>query len=259
MRSRRSPRPWKEIAPGVMAAKAADLGADARWGARVVLADPARTRLTVQFDEQSPKLPEWRARFPEALLVANGSFYSLEQTVRPTCDLVSVGKLLHGAGCRVKDALYLGAQASTAAGPAPRLLAPAEFLQTEWQEALKSFPALVRAGSPVCQSGHYCTESSRTAAVAILRDGRLLFFASQWPAIRRDVAQFLAVEMGAIDALNLDGGPEATLAVRGEGLLESVATPGTPLPLVIALLPAPQKISIPATAPAPAQPAPAHH
>jgi hypothetical protein len=249
--------PWREVAPGVLTAKASDVGADARWGARLVLVDPTKTRLTVHFDEQTPRLPEWRARFPEANLIANGSYYSLEQKVRPTCELISKGKLLHGAGCRVKDALYLGAHARAPEGPAPKILAGSEFVAGDWSEALKSFPALVRAGQPLCLSSGYCAESSRTAAIATLRDGRLLFFASQWPAVRKDVAQFLAVVMGAVDALNLDGGPEATLSLKGESPLESVSTPGTPLPLIIALLPEPPKP--PPTPQTQAPPAPPHH
>jgi hypothetical protein len=253
--------PWREVAPGVLAAQGSDIGADSRWGARLLLADPLRVRLSVQFDPQTPRLAEWRARFPDALAIANGSYYSLEQTVRPTCDLITAGKLMHGAGCRVKDALYFGAQASSPAGPMPRILAPPEFLATDWSEALKSFPALVHHGIALCASPGYCAEASRTAAIAILRDGHLLFFATQWPAVRRDVAKFLAEEMGAIDALNLDGGPEATLALKGEPLLESIATPGTPLPLVIAILPAPAPPIHPALAPAapapPVQPPPA--
>ena len=225
--------PWRETAPGVTSARAAEIGGDPRWGAQVVLVDPAKTRLSVQFDEQTPRLAEWRARFPDAILIANGSFYSLEKTVRPTCELISGGKLLHGAGCRVKDALYFGARAASPAGPMPRILAPAEFMPGDWSEALKSFPRWSGAAPSSCTSPGYCAESSRTAVVATLRDGRLLFFASQWPAVRREVAQFLAEEMGAVDALNLDGGPEATLALRGQPLNETVSTPGTPLPLLI--------------------------
>ncbi len=67
--------PWREIAPGVLAASGGDVGADARWGARVVLVDAAQARLSVQFDARTPRLEEWRARFPNALLIANGSFY----------------------------------------------------------------------------------------------------------------------------------------------------------------------------------------
>jgi len=249
--------PWKQVAPGVESARAADLGADPRWGARLALVDPARVLVSVQFDPQTPRPEGWRARFPQALLLANGSYYSLDHEVRPTCELISAGKLVHGAGCRVKDALYFGAQASSPSGPSPRILPPAEFFSGDWSEALKSFPALVRASVPACLSPGYCAERSRTAAVAVLRDGRLLFFASQWPAVRREVARFLAEQMGAVDALNLDGGPEATLLLRGERLEESVATPGTPLPLMIAVLPRPPEPAPappPSSAPAPAKP-----
>ncbi len=248
--------PWREIAPGVQAARGDELGADARWGARLSLVDPAQVQLSVQFDPQTPRIAEWRARNPAALLLVNGSYYSLEHTVRPTCDLISSGKLVHGAGCHVRDALYLGAQASSAAGPAARILTPDEFLASDWSEALKSFPSLVRGGVPGCLSAGYCAESSRTAAVAVLRDGRLLFFATQWPAVRRDVARFLAEQMGAVEALNLDGGPEATMVLRGEQIEESVATPGTPLPLMLAVLPRPPAHAPPAppAAPPPSRP-----
>ena len=107
----------------------------------------------------------------------------------------------------------------------------------QWQEALKSFPALVRGGAPACTGVHYCAESSRTAALAQLRDGRILLFASQWPAVRREVGKWLAEELGAVEALNLDGGPEATLALRGEPVEDSVSTPGVGLPMVLLVLP----------------------
>ncbi len=94
----------------------------------------------------------------------------------------------------------------------PRFLAPGEFKPEQWLEALKSFPSLVRGGVAGCSGAHYCAESRgrrrwRSSAMA-----GCCIFASQWPAVRREVAKWLAAEVGAVDALNLDGGPEATLA-----------------------------------------------
>jgi hypothetical protein len=245
--------PLREIAPGVQVAAAKDLGGDADWGARVVLIDPAKVRLRVRFDEVTPRLEEWRARFPEALAILNGSFYSLDKKVRPTCDLVSGGRFEKGAGCRRPDALVLGAESAQPGAP-PRLLSLDQFNPAQWTEALKSFPALVRAGVPECTGKVYCDQTSRCAAIAQLRDGRLALFASQWPVVRRDVALFLAEELGATWAVNLDGGPEATLWVRGEALREAIATPGTPLPLVLVVEPRPQAAATPATSvPAPGQ------
>lgn len=244
--------PWREIAPGVQAAPAHELGGDPAWAAKVLLIDPTRATFAVRTDPARPRLGEWRERFPGALAISNGSFYSEDgppgREVRPTCDLVSEGKFVKGAGCKRQDALFFGARLRSAGPVTPaalvsrepppvRILAPADFKAEQWQEALKSFPSLVRTGVPACKGEHYCAESSRTAALALMKDGRVLLFASQWPAIRKDVAKWLAEGMGAVDAINLDGGPEATLALRGEAVDEVVGTPGLGLPMVLIVLP----------------------
>jgi hypothetical protein len=265
-------RPWRPVAPGVDAASAAELGGAQGWAARVVLIDPRKARFIVRFDPSKPRLDQWRARYPQALVVANGSFFSEDGRVRPTCDLIADGKLLRGAGCQRQDALYFGAvrrppqpakesaepaltntvvrrsvpaaartvakDDTAAAAEGPRLLAAADFKPAQWSEALKSFPAMVRGGYPACVGNNYCAEVSRTAALAQLRDGRVLLFASQWPAVRKDVARFLAETLGAEEAVNLDGGPEATLALRGESADEAVADAKVGLPAVILVLPA---------------------
>jgi len=240
--------PWKAVAPGVAVAAAAELGGDASWAARVVLVDPPAVQFLVRYDPSRPSLPAWRRRFPQALAILNGSFYSLEGAdVRPTCDLVADGVPMRGAGCHRQDALFFGARPrpdSTKAAPVSRdppprsrLLVPAEFKAEQWSEALKSFPALVRAGAAACAGPHYCAESSRTAALAQMKDGRILLFASQWPAVRREVGKWLAEELGAVEALNLDGGPEATLAVKDEPPENAIGTLGVGLPMVLLVLP----------------------
>jgi hypothetical protein len=234
-------KPWKEVAPGVVQASAADLGGDPGWAARVVIVDPAKAQFLIRYDPSRPTLAEWRGRFPTALAIANGSFYSKDPDVRPTCDIISAGREFKGAGCRRQDALYFGARARTEAvlpavsrPPAPpQLLAPKDFSSDKWSEALKSFPALVHGGAAACAGAHYCAELSRTAAIAQLKDGRIMLFASQWPAVRREVARWLAEELGAVEAVNLDGGPEATLSVRDEPPGDSVGTLGVGLPMVV--------------------------
>lgn len=238
--------PWKRIAPGVEAAPAAELGADPAWAARVLLVDPAQARFLVRYDASRPTLAEWRRRFPGALAIVNGSFYSRDGAdVRPTCELVSEGKRIRGAGCQRQDALFFVSVAKPAdPGPAalvsrepdprvPGFVAPADFRADQWMEAMKSFPALVRGGAPACGGPNYCAESSRTAALAQLKDGRILVFASQWPAVRRDVGRWLAEQIGATEALNLDGGPEATLALKGEPAEDSIGGLGVGLPIVL--------------------------
>ena len=240
--------PWKTVAPGVQAAPAAELGGDPAWQARVLLVDPQKAQILVRFDASRPTLSQWRQRFPKAIAILNGSFYSLEGAeVRPTCDLIAEGKLQRGAGCHRQDALFFGARPAAPLTSAPvskipprahpQLLAPADFRPEEWSEALKSFPALVRGGAASCGGAHYCAESSRTAALAQLKDGRLLLFASQWPAVRREVGEWLSGQLGAVDALNLDGGPEATLALANEAIEEAIGTPNVGLPMVLIVAP----------------------
>jgi hypothetical protein len=234
--------PLKQVAPGVETAAAADLGGNPAWSARVVFIDPSRASFVVRYDPARPTLSEWREKFPQALAILNGSFYSLDgpaaSPVRPTCDLVAEGKPMRGAGCHRQDALFFAAKPKNpvpASIPSARILVPADFRPELWQEALKSFPALVRAGAAACGGVHYCAESSRTAAIAQLKDGRILLFASRWPAIRREVGRWLAEELGAVEALNLDGGPEASLAVKAEQ--GDIGTPGVGLPIVLVVLP----------------------
>jgi hypothetical protein len=239
--------PWKRIAPGVDAAPAAELGGDPGWAARVVLVDPAKARFLVRYDAVRPTLAEWRRRYPAALAIANGSFYSRDGAdVRPTCELVADGKRVRGAGCQRQDALFFAsvARPATEAAPVsrepdakvPRFVPPADFRAEQWLEAMKSFPALVRGGAAVCAGPNYCAESSRTAAVAQLKDGKILVFASQWPAIRRDVARWLAEQVGAVEAVNLDGGPEATLALKDEPAEDSIGGLGVGLPIVLIVM-----------------------
>jgi hypothetical protein len=241
-------QPWRQVAPGVETATAADLGGDANWAAIVLLVDLRLATLAVRFDAQKPTLSQWRERFPTAIAIANGSFYSADGgEVRPTCEIVQDGRRIKGAGCQRQDALWFGARQRDAkpvvqstvgaAARAPRFFAPADFRADQWSDALKSFPTLVRGGTPACIGPHYCAESSRTAALGQLRDGRILLFASQWPAVRRDVARWLAEAIGVVDAVNLDGGPEATLALHGESPEDVIGTFGRGLPLVLLVVP----------------------
>jgi hypothetical protein len=239
--------PWRELATGVVTATVADLGGDANWAAKVVLVDPQRAAFAIRYDPSRPTLSSWRARYPNAIAIVNGSFYSTDgppgAEVRPTCDVISAGRQVRGAGCHRQDALYFAAMAASKPVPVsrapvpPQILSAADFHPADWSEALKSFPALVHASEAVCSGAHYCAEASRTAAVAQLRDGRILLFASQWPAVRREVGRWLADALGAVEALNLDGGPEATLSLHGEPLEDSIGTQGVGLPMVIVLSP----------------------
>jgi phosphodiester glycosidase len=240
--------PWRQVAPGVETATVANLGGDPNWAAKVVLVDPQLASFAVRFDAQKPTLAQWRQRFPGAIAIANGSFYSADGAqVRPTCELLQEGRRVKGAGCQRQDALWFGArprdaqpvaQSSTlAASRPPRFFVLADFRPEQWTDALKSFPALVRGGAPACGGPNYCAESSRTAAIGQVRDGRVVLFASQWPAVRREVARWMSDTMGVIDAINLDGGPEATLALQGDSLEDVVGTFGRGLPLVVVVLP----------------------
>ena len=104
-------QPWRQVAPGVETATAADLGGDANWAAKVLLVDLRLATFAVRFDAQKPTLSQWRDRFPAAIAIANGSFYSADGgEVRPTCEIVQDGRRIKGAGCQRQDALWFGAR-----------------------------------------------------------------------------------------------------------------------------------------------------
>ena len=58
--------PWREVAPGIETATAADLGGEANWAAKVLLVDPHLATFAVRFDPQKPTLAQWRQRYPGA-------------------------------------------------------------------------------------------------------------------------------------------------------------------------------------------------
>ncbi len=47
------------------------------------------------------------------------------------------------------------------------------------------------------------------------------------------MARWLAEQVGVVDALNLDGGPEATLALKDEPTEDSIGGLGVGLPIVL--------------------------
>ena len=51
------------------------------------------------------------------------------------------------------------------------------------------------------------------------------------------MARWLAEALGVVDAVNLDGGPEAALALHGESPEDVIGTYGRGLPLVLLVLP----------------------
>ena len=55
--------------------------------------------------------------------------------------------------------------------------------------------------------------------------------------MRKDVARFLAETLGAEEAVNLDGGPEATLVLKDEAPDDAVGNRKVGLPTVLVVLP----------------------
>ena len=63
-------QPWKDVAPGVQAAAAAELGGDPAWSARVLLIDPAKATFLVRYDASRPTVAQWQKRYPNAIAIA---------------------------------------------------------------------------------------------------------------------------------------------------------------------------------------------
>jgi hypothetical protein len=65
------------------------------------------------------------------------------------------------------------------------------------------------------------------------KNGQFVLFASHRAVVRRDIAKWLAEQVGATTALNLDGGPEVTLSLKDEPPEYSIGGQGVGLPIVL--------------------------
>jgi hypothetical protein len=109
-------------------------------------------------------------------------------------------------------------------------------------DAVGGMPRLVddgRSVAPRCRSS-FCRRNPRTG-IGVTSDGRLLLVVvdgrsrrSVGMTLRRFARTFL--DLGAVEAVNLDGGGSSVMWIRGRGIVNSPSDPGGERPVVNALM-----------------------
>ena len=98
---------------------------------------------------------------------------------------------------------------------------------------MQSAPILMLSGKRTQFSAD--ASQTRRSVVAIDKQGRLLFIVSPGQVFSLDelADQLTSSDLSIEVALNLDGGPEATLSLRDEALDQAIGTLGVGLPMVL--------------------------
>jgi uncharacterized protein YigE (DUF2233 family) len=193
----------------------------------VVRLDPARVRLRVAYDPAEPRLlSAWFAQ-RRPLLAVNGGFFTetYAATALVISDGVASGQSYQGFG----GMLVVGPDEQVSLWP---------LRDTPYDPAvpiaqgLQSFPMLVFPGGAPAQVEDNGQRARRTA-VALDVQGRLLFVVSPTSGFTlRELAEWLAADLGVDRALNLDGGSSTGLFLSAGPLSAQIDSFG-PLPVVI--------------------------
>jgi uncharacterized protein YigE (DUF2233 family) len=193
------------------------------------LAPPARVHLA-ELDPPGTVDAFLRKR-PEALVAINGGFFdkTWTGTLIPTGLVVTEGRVRWQSAAEVgagkdsrrdayqkkaaREARWYGVFLITRDKVARVLSSsklPGSGLLAKARLALESGPVLVREGRVVTRQAS--SQALRTAA-GVTRDGRVLLLCTRKPMTLVELAQAL-VKLGAVEALNLDGGPSSSFASR---------------------------------------------
>lgn len=172
------------------------------------------------------------SRFVQRLKPAaaiNGTFFD-KQSLRPVADIVSEGKLLHFGGMGTGMAFGPGGAVDVVRLPMSR--------HVDWSEhrsALASGPLLVwdgfakpRPGGEGFGDPSVFARAAPRSAIGITGDNRLLLVATIRGSSLSRLARAMR-SMGAVYAVNLDGGSSVGLSYRGR----SIVSPGRSLTNVL--------------------------
>jgi exopolysaccharide biosynthesis protein len=193
------------------------------------LAPPAQVHLA-ELDPPST-VGDFLQQHPKALVAINGGFFdrTWSGALLPTGLVVADGRVRWPSAAEVgagqdsrrssyrkkaaREARWYGAFLITRDGVArvlPSKELPGSGLLTDARLALESGPMLVRNGRVVTKQAS--SEALRTA-VGVSRDGRVILLCTREEMTLVQLAKAL-VRLGAVEALNLDGGPSSSFASR---------------------------------------------
>lgn len=198
---------WHPLEPGLEERSWKDPGG---FGQDLVAlrVDPGLFDIGVAYSPGSPKtLSQWLDS-TGAVAVVNGGYF--DSTDRATALVVAEG-VPHG----VSYTGFGGMLAVNGGGPTLTWLATHPFAGTEGlSAAIQSAPMLVADGQRVYDG--FDIERNRRAAVAVDGSGRLLLFVTPGAGytLGRMADRLLDAEFDIRDALNLDGGKSAGIAIE---------------------------------------------
>lgn len=225
---------WQAAAPGVEQRRLQVLVADRETSVSVARLDPRQVRFSVGYAPDAPRsLTEW-TRASGALVAINGGFF--DEAGHSVALLVHDGQAI-GASYRGRGGMFA---VSPTGAVALRSLADAPYEPAEpLAEALQGWPMLVTPEAGAVYD-HEDGVRARRSALAIDRDGRVLFIAVPAPAFTlRELAVWLvSSDLEVSAAVNLDGGASTGLIVQSARAPVGIE-PFVPLPIVLLALPGP--------------------
>jgi hypothetical protein len=181
----------------------------------VVRADPARFRLRMITKDQdaSAPAPKWREHYKLAAVTNAGMFHA---------DGTPVGLLIHDGTALSKDNSkyggYLAFDPVSSKDPAVAISGrdcpgfDLAALRTKYRSILQSNRLVGCNGEPLTWKD---PKQYSAAVVGLGRDGTLVFIHSRAAVTMSELAQAVS-SLGMAGALFLEGGPEASLVVRGD-------------------------------------------
>ena len=223
--------PWRDTAPGMAVCAWHRAGMGQPVTITAVRADPARCRIQVvhTLAQTHGAGATADAVCPPDGAAINASFFAGE-SLAPIGLLIADGR--HLGSYYVKDGMYGPWGLFQLRGRRPELIALTPAEPTGVTQAVQCAPRLVVAGQV---QPFRPLPAARRAAVGLDAAGRVCVAVADRPITFPDWAACLRDQLGCREALNLDGGPSAQLAVRG-GVMVDVRG-GVNVPVFLAITP----------------------
>jgi hypothetical protein len=233
---------WKPVQAGVDYATL-PLGAGSTAVVHVVRVDPSRARLAARFASTGPSRARTAAAWceEEGLAVAiNLGMY--QEDLRSNVGYARAdGHVNHGRWVS-------SYKSAIAFGPKRKGLPPAAMVDLDAADARRSlddYDAVIQnlrlLKGPGVNVWAEAGERWVEAAIAADREGRILFLFVPTAFSMRDLnARLLALPLGIVRAMHAEGGSEASLSIRGNGLKVDLSGSGGgaqwPIPNVLGVL-----------------------
>ncbi len=217
----RSQDRWTTPYPGVRQLARRASGPRDVWVQEIDLCASGVSLRATRETERRATVPTWAsARGVE--IAVNADFFSYE-TYLPGGAAMSNGTAWGNPDSRGAGVVAFGRDRVLLSTPSEVI----DPLPTWMREAVGGHPMVLRDGEVLDQSGELCTVRHPRTALGLSRDGHTLYLLVVDGRTSRSIGMTCAEEattlreLGAWDAINLDGGGSSTMWVRGVGTLNA--------------------------------------